>query len=125
MKRYRRGGGFARLMYISCALSVVRLAFLGASAILFLACKSYGAAAAALAVSLAAGLGAFLLIHRCGLASVCSRTLEILADCCTKLTLLACLALRLRWTRIPAGILSLLSLLGLTGKIYRLRQPVV
>ena len=125
MKRYRRRGGFTRLMSISCALTAVRLMLLVLSAVLFLARKAYAAALVLLAFSLLVGLGAFLLIHRCGMASTGVCALEAAANACTSLAVLLCLALHLRWMQIPAGILSFLSLLGLTRKLRRLKQPAV
>lgn len=124
MKRYRSRGGFRCLMLIAEALTVIRLTLIALSICLFFVCSVY-AAGAVLAVSLLTGWIEYRMIHVLDLATCTACKLEIVADALTQLAVFAYLAARFLWFQIPAGILSLLSLSGMTGRLCRSKQPAV
>lgn len=124
MRRYRSRGGFRCLMRIAEMLTAIRLMLIMLSVYLFLTC-SVRAAGAVLAISLLVYWAEHRLIHVLDLATCTACSLEIVADALTQLAILAYLATRFLWFQIPAGILGLLSLSGMTGRLCRLKQPAV
>lgn len=124
MARYRRRGGFHRLMSISSVLCTLRLACLGIFACAYFPRGAHAASLAALALSLPAAWAARQLIHRCDLATRLGRTLEILTDFLTQLLVIGVFALRRKQLYLPAIVLSLLSLGHAIRRMCGVHRPL-
>lgn len=123
MKRTCGAGGFHCLMSMSDALSFLRIALAVLS--LCLGVKQIAVRAVLFLLTLPLDFFSHRLMHVYGLLTVRSVILDALADFAVLGAALIWIARRIQWMRTPAGMMLLLSLSGMIGRICKVKRTAV